>query len=140
MNESRLKSSILLRMFFIAGLSLALVIPAMFVESLVVERQERRDSVTREISQSWGSSQTLTGPIVSIPFKKFSKDEKGTVTSFVEYAHFLPSKLSIRSALKPEVRYRGIYEVVLYNGEFMFEGDFLPFEFSLMGIAAEHIL
>jgi len=140
MIESKLKSSILLRMFIVGGLSLVLFIPAVFVESIISERESRRDAVTKEISQSWGSSQILTGPVVSIPFKKLSKDEKGTVSSFIQYAHFLPSKLNIRCSLKPEVRYRGIYEVALYNGDFVFEGEFPSFGFAQFGVSPENIL
>jgi len=140
MIESALRNSILLRMFIVGGLSLVLFIPAVFVEGIIAERQTRRDAVIKEISQSWGGGQMLTGPIVSIPFKRLSKDEKGNLSSFEQYAHFLPSKLNIRSSLKPEVRYRGIYEVALYNGDFVFEGEFPPFDFGQFGASPENIL
>lgn len=140
MNESRLKSSIILRMFIIAGLTLLLLIPALFVESLVSERSSRRDAATLEVSQSWGGVQTLIGPILSIPFKEFSKDEKGVVSFTVRYAHFLPSTLFIRGLLNPEIRYRGIYEVALYNAQFVVEGQFASPEMHKLRISPENTL
>jgi inner membrane protein len=80
MIESKLKSSIILRMFIVAALTLLLLIPAVFVQALISERSSRRDSATLEVSQSWGGAQTLIGPILSIPFKELSKDEKGVVS------------------------------------------------------------
>jgi len=140
MNESRLKSSIILRMFIIAGLTLLLLIPALFVESLVSERSSRRDAATLEVSQSWGGVQTLIGPILSIPFKEFSKDEKGVVSLTVRYAHFLPSTLFIRGLLNPEIRYRGIYEVALYNAQFVVEGQFASPDMNKLRISPENTL
>lgn len=140
MNESRLKSSIILRMFIIAGLTLLLLIPALFVESLISERSSRRDAATLEVSQSWGGVQTLIGPILSIPFKEFSKDEKGVVSFTVHYAHFLPSTLFIRGSLNPEIRYRGIYEVALYNAQFVIDGQFASPDMHKLRISPENTL
>jgi inner membrane protein len=110
-------------MLVIAILTLLMLIPAVFVSDLIDERQQRRDGVISEVSEKWGGVQTLTGPILSIPYKTLvssqSTDEKGvvkTVTSeVIQYAHLLPDTLHIRTELKPEVRYRGIYEIILYR-------------------------
>jgi len=109
MNLPDLKSSVILRMLIVATLTLLLLIPAVFVESLISERSSRRDSATLEVSESWGGAQTLTGPVLSLPFKEFSKDEKGAVSFSFLYAHFLLTKLLVKGSVKPEIRYRGIY-------------------------------
>ncbi len=140
MIEFKLKSSIILRMFIIAGLTLLLLIPALFVESLISERSSRRDVAAQEVSQSWGGIQTVIGPILSIPFKEFSKDEKGVISTTVAYAHFLPSTLNIRGVLNPEIRYRGIYEVALYNAQFVVEGQFASPDVNKLGISSDNTL
>lgn len=139
MNESRLKNSVLLRMSIVAALSLLLLIPTFFVESVIDERQRRRDSAMSEIGQSWGGSQTLLGPVLTIPFKEYTTDAKGNVTSSDWNAHFLPSRLVIRTALKPAIRYRGIYEVALYNGQFLIEGEFPATQFNNLGVVPQNI-
>ena len=104
MNESRLKSSVILRMLIVAALTMLLLVPAVFVHILVSERSERRDSATAEVSQSWGTAQMITGPILSLPFREFSKDERGNVTSSIRFAHFLPGSLVINGSKKTELR------------------------------------
>ena len=140
MNESRLKSSVILRMVIVAALTLLLLIPAVFVQSLISERSSRQASATSEVSQSWGGAQTLIGPILSIPFKEFSKDEKGAVSFSVRYAHFLPNNLLIKGSLKPEIRYRGIYEVPLYSSQFVVEGQFSMPDVNKLRISPDNVL
>jgi inner membrane protein len=41
-----------------------------------------------------------------------------------EYAHFLPEVLNITGDISPEVRYRGIYEVIVYNSRINLSGSF----------------
>ena len=140
MNESKLRSSVILRMFIVAALTMLLLIPAMFVQSLISERSSRRDSATLEVSESWGGAQTLVGPVLSIPFKEFSKDEKGTVSYSIRYAHFLPNTLLIKGSLKPEIRYRGIYEVALYSSQFTVEGQFSSPDLNKLRISPDDVL
>lgn len=140
MNESRLKSSVILRMVIVAVLTLFLLIPAIFVDSLISERSSRRDSATLEVSQSWGGTQTLIGPILSIPFKQTVKDEKGVVSFTTHIAHFLPSSLQIRGSLNPEIRYRGIYEVALYNARLSISGQFMTPDLIKLRVSPENVL
>jgi inner membrane protein len=140
MNGSMLKSSIILRMFIIAGLTLLLLVPALFVESLISERRSRREDATLEVSRSWGAIQTLTGPVLTIPYKEFSTDEKGIVSYTVRHAHFLPSRLLIRGSLQPEIRYRGIYEVPLYQAKFEVEGEFSRPDLAALQISSADAL
>lgn len=79
-SRSTLKSYILLRMFFIAFLTLLLLIPVWIVESVINERSNRRDSAISEISEKWGAPQTITGPFLTIPMKSYVTDEKGKTT------------------------------------------------------------
>lgn len=140
MAESKLKDMTILRMIIVAGLALFLLIPTYFVESVIEERQQRRTSATDEVSQSWGGNQTIIGPIVTIPYKEFFKDEKGNLITSIRYAHFLPSRLNIRSALDPEIRYRGIYQVALYKGRFEIDGSFGSLDLSRFNVQTQNAL
>ena len=53
-----------------------LLIASSMISSLMGERKLRRDSVVQEISQKWGTRQTITGPFLTVPFKTFYADEK----------------------------------------------------------------
>lgn len=127
-------------MVIVAALTLLLLIPAVFVDSLVSERSSRRASATLEVSTSWGSAQTLIGPILSIPFKEVSKDKKGAESFSIRYAHFLPNNLLIKGSLKPEIRYRGIYRVPLYSSHFVIEGQFSAPDLNKLRISSDNVL
>ena len=142
------KNSVGLRMIIIAILTLLMLIPVSFVESLIQEREARRDEATMEVSSKWGAKQTISGPILEIPFKTTVRQErqndKGVPTVFMEeitdYIHVLPESLAITTVLTPEVRYRGIYEVILYRSKILLSGTFLTGDVKELGIEAGKIL
>ena len=127
------KNSVGLRMIIIAVLTLLMLIPVSFVESLITEREARREEAITEVSAKWGGSQTITGPILEIPYRNLVRQErtndKGVVSSFMEevtdYIHILPESLAVTTVLTPEVRYRGIYQVILYRSKIVIKGTFL---------------
>jgi len=135
-----LKNSVGLRLAIIGFLSLVLLIPAALIQGLISEREQRRDNAVFEVSDKWGERQIIAGPILTVPYKNLIKDEKGNLLSVIAYAHFLPENLTINAELFPELRYRGIYEVVLYNAKLQIRGDFLPPNFNQHSIAPENIL
>jgi inner membrane protein len=119
------KYSIGIRLFLIALLSIVLLIPLFMIQSLIGEREFRRNEAVHEVSSKWGKAQTIAGPILTVPFKTRAVDAKGNATTVIYYAHFLPDDLSISGEIQPEVRYRGIYKAVLYNAKLSFSGTFL---------------
>jgi len=119
------KYSIGIRLFLIALLSIVLLIPLFMIQALISEREIRRNEAVQEVSSKWGKAQTIAGPILTVPFKTYAIDAKGSATTIIQHAHFLPDDLSISGAIQPEVRYRGIYKVILYNTKLSITGTFL---------------
>ncbi|MCU0425131.1 MAG: cell envelope integrity protein CreD [Candidatus Kapabacteria bacterium] len=142
------KNSVGLRMIIIAVLTLIMLVPVSFVEGLISEREARRDEAIQEVSSKWGGSQTISGPIIEIPYKTLVRqerqNEKGVVTTFMEeitdYIHVLPENLTVTAVLTPEVRYRGIYEVILYRSKIRISGTFLTSGVKELGIEEDKIL
>ena len=97
---------------------LFLMIPSSMIMSIIKEREERKDDVVKEISGKWGGVQTIAGPFISIPSKQ--KDANGAV----KYFHFLPDELSLSGKLNPEIRYRGIFDTVVYASTLDFTANF----------------
>ncbi len=135
-----MKNSISVKIFSIAFLVLILLIPASMIESLIHERQYRSADAITEVSSIWGEAQTLSGPIISIPYNKKYINEKKEIYEKREYAHFLPEALNINCIVEPEKRHRGIYEVVVYTTTLKFNGNFKNFDFSEWKIADKDIL
>ncbi len=138
--NTKIKNSITLRLLSIAFLVLILLIPTSMIESLIREREYRREDVTREVSSKWGGSQTITGPVLTIPYIKYIKDEEKNLVKTKAYAHFLPDALNINGNLNPEIRYRSIYEIIVYNTKLKFDGTFPMPDFDELGINKTYVL
>jgi len=143
------KESITFKFIVIAILTLLLLIPATMIESIIYEREMTRDGVIRDVSSKWANEQLLTGPILTIPYLvtqiiKEKDVEKNTYNERKEvvkkYAHFLPSELTIEGSVSPEVRYRSIYEVVVYSSELKLSGKFQKPDFSIWKMSDSQIL
>ncbi|TGM09632.1 cell envelope integrity protein CreD, partial [Leptospira barantonii] len=118
------RNSLTIRIVGIGILALLLLIPSFMVSNLIQERQQTRNEAEAEVTSKWGDSQTIGGPIVSVPFYDSIKNDRGEIESILRYAHFLPEELQITGTVKPEKRYRGIYVVPLYQGELILQGRF----------------
>lgn len=119
-----IRYSVTFRIAVVGILALLLLIPVGMVKNLVYERESTKRIAVAEISQKWGEQQTIAGPILSIPYKKYAINEKGERVSVTRYAHFLPETLLIDGALEPQIRSRGIFDAVVYSSEINFSGKF----------------
>ncbi|NNC84588.1 MAG: cell envelope integrity protein CreD [Bacteroidia bacterium] len=135
----KLAESISFKLFTIVVLVLLLLIPTAFVKSLIKEREATRNSVIYEISSKWGNQQTVTGPFITVPYYTYYKKDKEVIKQ-QSFAHFLPEQLNITGNLNPEIRYRGIYKVIVYNSELEIRGNFLAPSFKEWKVRPEDIL
>lgn len=119
-----IRSSATIKIFSIGIIVLILLIPTSMISSMMKERESRRDSVVQEINAKWGNSQTIAGPFFTIPYKSFYKDEKEKLKFNIHYLHILPEQLNISGQIDPQIRYRSIYEAVLYNSQIKVDGNF----------------
>jgi inner membrane protein len=119
------KNAVIIKISAIAFLSLMLLIPTAMINSLVKERQQRLDEATHDISSKWGFEQQITGPILVVPYYSYEYDieKKGTI-KVRHQAYFLPESLEVDGEMVPEVRYRGIFRVAVYNSSLSLKGKF----------------
>lgn len=135
-----IRNSVSFKLFVVGFLVLLLLIPTFMVQSLIGERQERKASAVSEISQKWGQAQTITGPVLTIPYKQYFKRENGSRTYNIRYAHFLPKSLHVVGTLAPQIRYRGIYKAVLYQANLKLDGNFERPDFRSLDIDETNVL
>lgn len=106
-------------------LMLALLIPTSMVESLIYEREGRQGEAINEVSSKWGLRQTISGPILALPYEQILRSTDGKETyKETKYAYFLPDALKVNGLVNPEKRHRGIFDVVLYGSRLTLEGAF----------------
>jgi inner membrane protein len=118
------KSKLIVKGLIIGVLALLLLIPAEFVQNLIKEREARQKEAFTEVSSKWANRQNISGPVLVIPYTKAAKDNSGLPVTIKSFAYFLPDRLSIESAVRPEKRYRSIYEVMLYSSSIKLNGSF----------------
>lgn len=117
-------NSIGLKLCAIGFLVLILLIPSSMIKSLISERSINQNNAVYEVSSKWGGSQKIIGPVLNIPYNEYFTGTNGKVNTSINYLHFMPETLNINGTINPEIRYRGIYEVVLYNADLNLTGSF----------------
>ena len=112
-----LKTSPGLRIVVLGLIALILLIPLLHVRGLISERQERAYAVEQSIAAQWGAAQTLAGAYIT-----FTQPARQATSNFDPGAParthvLLADTLDIDVQLKPELRYRGMFEVPVYTAE-----------------------
>lgn len=131
---------LLLKAGIIAALILLMLIPSAYIISLVKERSERQEQVIKEVSNKWAEPQTITGPILMIPYKDYTRQADGKMLESKKKAYFLPDQLDIKGKLLPETRHRSLYDVTLYRTDVNLAGSFGAIDFAALGISAENVI
>jgi len=133
------RNKIILKSVWIGFLILLLLIPTFFIQELVSERQDRQQQAVTEVNSRWAGPQTVTGPVIGIPYTVTITDN-GKVQTIKQWAYFLPGRLDIRANIVPEKRYRGIYQVIVYTTELQISGSFDSLHLAELNIAADRLL
>ena len=131
-------TQITIKAIIIGVMILVMLIPVAMLISMIEERMEYQREAETEISQSWGGPQTVTGPILVLPYEKTTgqdqekSTEKGT-------AYFLPETLNINGKIEPEVRSRTAHKVLLYKSGLELSGSFTQPDVESLGLKPEDI-
>ncbi len=115
------------------------LVPSLLVMVLLSERTDRQEEVTQEITGTWGSSQIIAGPILSLPYQKIWFDAQGLRHESSGVFNVLPKKLNHTASIEPEVRSRGIFEAVVYKAMVGSTGTFEMPDFSSASVKSGEI-
>jgi inner membrane protein len=142
---NKLRNNIYFKVATIIVITLILLIPAAMIRELILEREKTQETAIAEVSEKWAGQQSIKGPFVSIPYFRYVKEASGKkdvpdkVVQVKDYLHILPSELNIFGDIKPEKRYRGIYEIVVYNSKLHITGKFNRLDFPSLDIDQKDI-
>lgn len=101
-----------LKLIVILVLIVLMAIPVMFISFISFDRSSRADEVTREVSQTYGGEQRLTGPMLIIPYSETLAN--GTLRE----GDFLISAQSGQATfteISVEEKSRSLYKVPIYS-------------------------
>ncbi|HOZ50353.1 MAG TPA: cell envelope integrity protein CreD [Chitinophagaceae bacterium] len=131
----------LIKGFFISFLILALLIPTYFIGNIIDERKQRNEDVKKEIASQWSTDQTISGPVLVIPYLIHNKASDGKISTIKQFAYFLPDELIINGNLLPDFRARSsIFKLLVYTANLSVSGKFSPLAIFKLNILQENLL
>src|SRR5215213_611016 len=128
------KSKLLIKGFIIGVLVLLLIIPSLYVQNLVQEREQRQKEAIAEVSNKWAGHQVITGPFIVLPYWQTDSDTAIKKIRSKHFAYFLPDVLSVNASVTPKEKYRGIYKVMLYASKIHLSGAFNNIDLQKLNI------
>lgn len=139
----RIKESLALKLFIIGFLVLILLIPAGMISNMITKRSYRQEEVVREITEKWGGDQTVTGPVITIPYRTYeivneTIRERGKPNTIrerkrygaLQYATFLPEEFQVNGDINTSLKSRGIFDAVIYKSGVTIDALFGSPDFS----------
>ena len=139
-----IQESIMIKLISIGFLILVLLIPTDAIQDMIVERQQRAGEVMQEVAMKWSGSQTISGPVLVIPFRKIEIIDRGKDglerREVVDKAFFLPEHLDITGKVNPQTLHRGIFDAVVYESSLQIKSTFNTPDFKELGIADDMVL
>lgn len=132
-----LSDTLVFRFVLVAVLIALMSIPLSMVSDIVKERNQLYASVVRDIANIWGHEQTLSGPVLVVPYtekfitEKVITDKEGNERKVDKISYkqhtaiILPENLVINGDLRGEHRQRSLYKSLVYKADINLKGQFV---------------
>jgi len=122
----------ILKIGAILFLTVLLLLPMGRIRGLIHERQALRDQVLEEVARSDAYAQTVTGPILIVPYtrtlreQELDRDGRPVIVTreTAGELRLLPEKLELDGTLTTEERQRGIYRARIFRADTRLSGHF----------------
>ena len=116
---------LLLKLMFVFGMTVAIMIPLLLIRGTISERQAYRAQAVDNIARSSAGAQAFSGPVLVVPYTEIveveEKNDKGEVIRKVKRDGesgrwtFFPERLDVQGKLVPNTRRLGLHEVRVYE-------------------------
>ena len=123
----------------IAILILVLLIPIGMIKGVIDDRRMIGLEAQSDIMRSWGGEQLVAGPIIVMPYTVTHRSKDGTTRVVNKRAFVLPENLDIDAEVHPEIRYRGLHEVPVYNARIRMSGRLGKVDPRLLGLDPDQV-
>ncbi|MBI3678649.1 MAG: cell envelope integrity protein CreD [Proteobacteria bacterium] len=105
-------------MALIVLLTILMAVPLFFIQLALDEREGRAGEATQDIASGWGGTQTVTGPMLFVPYDVTSAEVVNGTQVWTTHrltAVVMPKQLDIDAAADTGMRWRGIFGVPVYR-------------------------
>lgn len=112
-------------------IALILLIPLMMIQGKISERERYQQDARHSISQSWTGKQTVVGPVVVVPYQiqwteEIHNKKDDTVKTKThrrnKFDYIIPTSLGANFKVKSSKRYKGIFQVPVYESDLTWQG------------------
>ncbi|MBK6522081.1 MAG: inner membrane CreD family protein [Sphingobacteriaceae bacterium] len=134
------KYHVFIKSIIIFVLLLIFIIPQVIIHGLIDEREGNQAQAFADISNKWSGRQTITGPILVLPYLEYYRDTNKVMRSVKHHLYILPDKVDFDGKVLPEKRHRNIYEVVVYNSKVKINASFGKFNLNAITIPKENFV
>ena len=126
------KNPLLKKLITLLLLMLLLQVPISQISELTHDRSTTKNIALQELRRVVGEAQIVTTPTLILSLASFKpENELNTPAEELRHIHMslIPKNLMVRTILKSELRYRGIYSLPYYVAKVHMEGHFeLPYD------------
>ncbi|RQS14754.1 cell envelope integrity protein CreD [Burkholderia sp. Bp9002] len=139
---------LLFKSLITASLVLLILIPLHLVDSIVQERALYRQDALKSIWSSYAGPQTVTGPVLVVPYTEVTRvredtaagqPEKTRLQSEAKRLLVFPKTLGVKGSLATDVRYRGIHKALVYDLQSRWEGTLALPDLKQLPQSAGHV-
>jgi inner membrane protein len=123
-----MQKKLLIKALIVGALMLLLGVPLAMIQATVQERMRFRDAAAAGIAEESVGVQLVYGPVLVMPYdEEYTVQEKGEAKRYrIRSQHLVfPQQLDVASTMGTERRYRGIHQILMYNGSHHFSGEFV---------------
>lgn len=108
------------KLAMISVVGVVFLLTSFWLNSTIGERKGLLRKAKEDIVLAWAGPQTFIGPLLVVPY---SDPQKKDVTGHMV---FLPHQLDVKGTGNPEIRRRGIFDILVYQAELELNCQFLP--------------
>lgn len=131
-----MQKTLLFKILAILGLTLLICIPLFMIQNTIAERTQFRRAAVDSIAADSVRAQTIAGPVLVIRYTDefdeqievadgLGKRKENVVRSVRRKFLVFPNDLVMGSDIKTSRRYRGIHQVLVYDGQHAITGNFV---------------
>ncbi|MEA1887313.1 MAG: cell envelope integrity protein CreD [Bacteroidota bacterium] len=124
-NDVKWYETLTFKMVLLGIMAIMFLVPLQLIKLLIQERAENSLAVQEQISEEWSKTQTITGPVLNIPVIRTAATGDKKIAYENTLLHIMADKLDIEGEINPQIRYKGIYESVIYEADLTLAGSFL---------------
>ncbi|MFK7886121.1 MAG: cell envelope integrity protein CreD [Gammaproteobacteria bacterium] len=126
--------SVGLKLAMIGFLVLVLLLPTAMIEGVVRERAALEHEARGNIMQAFGHAQTLSGPILRIPYRQPKIAANGKRFEKTGAIYHLPRNATFKTNVDTQERYRGLYTIPVFETSVAIEAQFDPVALSELNL------